>query len=87
MKNHQKGFGLVILIVIVAVLAVASGGVYVAVKQKPQISSTPETTATPAQTDNQASSQKEIPASTTKTVVQVSRSSICCQGRRVCIGN
>lgn len=58
MKNLQKGFGVMVVLIIIALLAVAGEGVYLAVKQKGKISPTPETTTPSLQTENQTTSQK-----------------------------
>lgn|SRR3989344_2459402 len=53
MKNIQKGFGVMVVLIIVALLAVAGEGVYIAVKQKGQVSLAPETNSQQLQNDNQ----------------------------------
>jgi len=51
--NLQKGFGVMVVLIIIALLAVAGEGVYIAVKQKGQVSLAPETNSQQLQNDNQ----------------------------------
>lgn len=70
--KYNKGFSLLILLAIIAVLAVAGGGVYLAIKQKGQVDLKPETNSQQLPTDNLETSQKEIPQSNTEVKVDTS---------------
>lgn len=57
MKNKQKGFGFMVVLIIIALLGVAGEGVFLAVKSKEKVTLTPNVTTPLMQNYNQTTSQ------------------------------